>query len=91
MRRRPFAGALAAGGGVFTLIAGLAVVDNGIRQYIAHFFRGGASAEVTAAGFYLQGLTSVVMQAVRDQSLEHAPLIVFGLAAGVLTIFMLRT
>jgi hypothetical protein len=33
----------------------------------------------------------VVTEAVRDQSIEHAPLVIFVLAATVLMMFMLRT
>jgi hypothetical protein len=33
----------------------------------------------------------VVLVAVREQSIEHAPLVMFALAATVLVLFMLRT
>ena len=36
-------------------------------------------------------LVAVIAQAVRDQSMERAPLVIFALAALVLVLFMLRT
>jgi hypothetical protein len=36
-------------------------------------------------------VATILAVAVRDMSLAHAPLMIFALAAGVLTIFMLRT
>jgi hypothetical protein len=32
-----------------------------------------------------------VFDAARDQSVEHAPMVIFGVAATVLVVFMLRT
>jgi hypothetical protein len=49
------------------------------------------SAVVQDAGHGLQSLTSVVMDALRDQSLDRAPLLIFVFCAGVLLLFMLRT
>jgi hypothetical protein len=45
-----------------------------------------ANAEAT-----VRNLASVVFAAVRDQSIEHAPLVIFVLLATVLFMFMLRT
>jgi hypothetical protein len=38
-----------------------------------------------------QNLVYIAIHAVRDQSIEHAPLTIFGLAALVLVLFMMRT
>ena len=42
-------------------------------------------------GQHVRDLTSVIAGAARDQSLEHAPLLIFALAATVLVLLMLRT
>jgi hypothetical protein len=34
---------------------------------------------------------AIILQAARDQSIEHAPLLIFSLVATVLVLFMLRT
>ena len=47
--------------------------------------------ELATAGRQLTDFTSVIATAARDQSLGHAPLLMFTLAAAVLVLFMLRT
>lgn len=91
MRGRPFAATASALGGVLAVLIGLAAIDGDVREGMVGLFRGGGSAELTTGGYYLRNLTSIVIVAVREQSLEHAPLVIFALAATVLTIFMLRT
>ena len=49
------------------------------------------SVEIAAAGARVQDFTSVLAEVARDQTATHAPLRIFGLAATVLTLFMLRT
>jgi hypothetical protein len=49
------------------------------------------SAAVTDAGHGLQSMTSVVLDALREQSLDRAPLLIFVFGAGVLLLFMLRS
>ncbi len=39
----------------------------------------------------LRASAEIVLQAARDQSLEHAPLLIFTLVAAVLVLFMIRT
>jgi hypothetical protein len=91
MKGRPFAGAASAMGGVLALMIGLVAIDGDVREEVFHLFRGGTPAELTTAGYYMRHLTSIVILAVKDQSLEHAPLVIFAVAATVLTVFMLRT
>ena len=49
------------------------------------------SGELASTGYQLQNLVAVVVQAARDQSIGHAPLLIFVLGATVLFLFMLRT
>jgi hypothetical protein len=90
--RRPFTGALPAAGGVAALIAGLAAIDERVRDQIVMLVRGGGpSREIVTVGNRFQELVMILVQAVRDQSIEHAPLVIFALAAMILVLFMLRT
>jgi hypothetical protein len=50
-----------------------------------------AARALVSAGSTVRSLASVVVEAGRDQSLAHAPLLIFALAAAVLTLFMVRT
>ena len=49
------------------------------------------SAVVSEAGHGVKSLTAVVLDAVRERSLDHAPLMIFVFGAGLLLVFMLRT
>ena len=91
MKKRPFAGVFAAVGGVLALIVCLAAIDTDVRQQVAGIFTGAAPTEVTSVAADVRDLGLVVVQAVNDQSIEHAPLVIFALAASVLVLFMLRT
>ena len=89
--QRPFSGGLTAAGGVCALVVGLAAIDDRVREQIAHAFSSKGPSEMATAGTWLLDLVLIAVQAVRDQSIEHAPLVIFGLAALVLVLFMLRT
>jgi hypothetical protein len=70
----------------------MAAIDPRVRDQVAAFATGrGPSGEVAAAGHQLRDLTLTILDAVRDQSIEHAPLAIFALAAFVLLMFMLRS
>jgi hypothetical protein len=78
--------------GVVSLVVVLALVDYRVRDEISRLANGRPpSSEVMAAGEEAQNLTYIVVRAVRDQSIEHAPLTIFGLSALVLVLLMLRT
>ena len=49
------------------------------------------SGEIAGFGGRMQELGLIAMQAVRDQSIEHAPLTLFALVALVLFTLMIRT
>lgn len=94
MKQRPFAGVFAAVGGVLALVVCLAAIDGDVREEVARLSRlssGGAPTAMGAVSADVRDLGVVVIQAVGDQSIEHAPLVIFALAATVLVLFMLRT
>jgi len=83
---------LTAATGVGVLIFVLALVDYRVRAEITRLASGRPpSSEVVAAGENAQNLVYIAIHAVQYQSIEHAPLTIFGLAALVLVLFMMRT
>jgi len=78
--------------GVLTLLLALVAFDDRVREQAAAIVGGGnPSARLVGFGEQARDLAMVVLQAARDQGLEHAPLMIFALAATVLVLFMLRT
>ncbi|HKB10633.1 MAG TPA: hypothetical protein VKD69_08260 [Vicinamibacterales bacterium] len=72
------------------LVMVLVAVDDGVREQVT--MRVSApSVSIADAGHQARDLTTVIAAAARSQSLAHAPLLIFAVAATVLTLFMLRT
>jgi hypothetical protein len=77
---------------VLALLVGLALIDERVRERLSRLYSSGAgSGEIATAGAQLRDMAEVLAAAVRDQSIDQAPLVIFGLAAIVLLLFMLRT
>jgi len=94
MRRRRVAidDALLSGGGILVLLLTLVALDSRVRDHVSGLFGASRSeGELVNAADQLRELGAVIFQAVHDQSIEHAPLVIFTLAAAVLVLFMLRT
>ena len=89
--RRAFGDALVSAGALAILLLALTAVDDRVREQISLRFSARPAVELANAGERVRDLTSVLVEAVRDQSIEHAPLLIFVLAATVLVMFMLRT
>jgi hypothetical protein len=90
--RRAFSDTLISVMALGALVLILASLDDRVRDQISmRMAPGQASAQMAGAGVTVSNLTGVVVTAVRDQSIEHSPLVIFVLAAGVLMLFMLRT
>ena len=90
--RRPLASGITAGGGVLMLLLGLALIDERVRYRLARLFTSpAATGEIASAGGRVRDLMEVLVMALRDQSIEQAPLVIFALAATVLLMFMMRT
>ena len=91
MARRPLSGVLTAVGGVCALVIGMAAVDDRVREQVMRLTRGEApTGEVGDVGAQRGVLASVVAQGVHDQSIAHAPMVMFAVAGTVLVVFMLR-
>jgi hypothetical protein len=89
--RRTFSDALISAGALVLLLLALVAFDDRVREQLSLRIHGNASSELVSAGAQVRDLATVVMDVARDQSIEHAPLLIFALAATVLVLFMLRT
>ena len=89
--RRAFQDALISGGSVLVLLMLLVAVDDRVRSEMWKTSTLSPSAELSGAGYQVQHAVHVIVGAVKDQSETHAPLLTFAVAAGILTLFMLRT
>jgi hypothetical protein len=89
---RAFSDVLISAAALLTLIVVLAAFDVRVREQISlRVGAGSPSTQVSDASVAIRDVVSVVVTAVRDQSIEHAPMVIFVLAAIVLVLFMLRT
>ena len=70
------------------LFAALIALDERVRDQVS-IWASGVTVDGTSAG--LSDIGSAVMTALREQSIEHAPLTIFVVVALVLVVFMLRT
>ena len=61
------------------------------QEFALRMSAGQPAAQAANAQATILNLASIVFVAARDQSIEHAPLVIFVLAAVVLFGFMLRT
>ena len=88
--RRAFGDAMISICSVLLLLALLVSVDPRVREQLAAVWTPGTSV-TTSVSSHVRNLTSVVMSAARDHSIDQAPLMIFAIAATVLVLFMLLT
>lgn len=90
--RRAFGDAVISVTALFILLLMLVSIDDRVRDRVSGFWGGGPnSSEIVGAGRELGSLVTVMFVAVKDQSIEHAPLAIFTVAATILVLFMVRT
>ena len=90
--QRALGDTLISAGALVALIVILVAFDDRVREQISlRIGAGRTSAQIVDAGVAARDLAGVVVDAVRDQSIEHAPLLIFVLGATVIVLFMLRT
>jgi hypothetical protein len=77
--------------GFFAVLGALILLDPRVGYHLRTLVRGGTPSGVDEAGVRLAALGDALLIAARDQSIGHAPLLVFSLAAIVLVFFMVRT
>jgi hypothetical protein len=90
--RRVISDGLISFGALLLLLLALVSIDDRVRQRVTDLLHTPpSSADVVGAGARIGQISNVVFKAARDQSVEHAPMVIFGVAATVLVLFMLRT
>jgi hypothetical protein len=77
--------------GFLVVLGALVALDPRVWYHLRSLVRGGAPSEVGEVGDRVSALVDALLIALRDQSIGHAPLLVFSLAAIVLVFFMVRT
>jgi hypothetical protein len=78
-------------GTVVILLLVLIAFDDGVRDFVSRRVVAHPSTELVSLSHQVRDFTTVIIQAANTQSLGHAPLLFFTLAAAVLTLFMVRT
>ena len=74
------------------LLAFLVAYDDRVREQLSLRLAPERAAQaLLAAGSTARSLASVLAEAGRDQTIAHAPLLIFAIAAAGLTLFMVRT
>jgi hypothetical protein len=89
--RRAFTETLMCAGAVLLLLIALVCIDDRLREQVTQHVMSRPTAELAEQGKRAGDLTSEVLRAAREQAAAHKPFVLFGLVAGVLTVFMLRT
>jgi len=90
--RRPLLDAFLTAGPPLLLLSFLIAIDDRVREQLTlRVAPDPAMHALMGAGSTFRSLATVLVEAGRDQSLAHAPMLIFAMAAGMLTLFMVRT
>jgi hypothetical protein len=90
--RRTLSDALISGSVLLILVVALVSIDPRVRDHVRTFISAPSSASTATGGSSsLGGIATAMIIAARDQSINHAPMMIFVVAATVLFVFMLRT
>ncbi len=65
-------------------------IDDRVREQIVLRVSAGPTAQLADLGSRVRDVAGILAVAARNQSIEHAPLMIFVVAATVLVLFMLR-
>ena len=90
--RRVVSDALISLGAVLLLLVALVSIDERVRERVERLVTTPpSSSEIVGVGSEIENVSTLMYKAARDQSVEHAPMVIFAVAAVVLVGFMLRT
>lgn len=89
--RRTLGDAVISATALLILALMLISIDDRVRDRVSALWSTPNSAAIAGATDQFGSLAGVVFEAIKDQSVAHAPLTIFALAATVLVLFMLRT
>lgn len=89
--RRALDNALLSAGAAVILVLVLVALDPNVRTQVWRQAATSPSVHLADASQQASQIAHVLFAAVRDQSFANAPMLIFGVAAAVLVMFMLRT
>ena len=89
--RRVFGDAMISLCAVLLLLFVLVTVDPRVREQMSDVWGSSGSSAITSVHSEMRKVSTVLLSAARDHSIDNAPLMIFALAATVLVLFMLRT
>jgi hypothetical protein len=89
--RRAFDNALLSAGAAVILVLFLVALDPNVRAQVWRQAGTSPSVHLADASQKASHIAHILWAAVRDQSFANAPMLIFGVAAAVLVMFMLRT
>lgn len=89
--RRALDNALLSAGAAVILLLVLVAVDPNVRSQVWRQAATSPSVHLADASQQASHIAHILYEAVRDQSFANAPMLIFGVAAAVLVMFMLRT
>ncbi|MGE3510107.1 MAG: hypothetical protein AB7N65_14625 [Vicinamibacterales bacterium] len=85
-------GGLGATASLLAIAGGMTVMNEGLRRQVERLVAGdGASPELRSSAQRLASAAGVALDALRDQSVDLAPLTIFALSAIVLLLILIRT
>jgi len=85
-------GGLGATASLLAIAGGMTVMNESLRRQAERLVAGdGASPELWSSVHRIASAAGVALDALRDQSVDHAPLTIFALSATVLLLIMIRT
>ena len=89
--RRVFGDAMISLSALLLLLLTLVTIDPRVRAQMSEIWGSPSSSAVISIRSQVREVSTVVLTAARDHSIDNAPLMIFALAATVLVLFMLRT
>ena len=89
--RRAFDNALLSAGAAIILVLVLVALDPKVRAQVWQQAGTSPSVHLADASQQANRIAHILWASVRDQSFANAPMLIFGVAAAVLVMFMLRT
>jgi hypothetical protein len=89
--RRVFGDAMISLCALLLLLLMLVTIDPRVREQVSTVWMSPGSSVVSSVSHQMRQMSSIVVGAARDHSIDQAPLMLFALAATVLVLFMLRT
>jgi hypothetical protein len=89
--RRFIGDAITTAGGVLVLLTALVVMDERVREQVTWRLTSPPSDIVADVSVRFREIAAILAAAAHEQSLIHAPLLLFTVAGVVLVLFMLRT